>query len=609
MIGHPDRDVLERMAAKLRHRGPDATAVFANSEVGLGHTRLAVIDLSEAASQPMADRSARVQIVFNGEIYNYLALRRDLQKRGVQFRTASDTEVVLEAYLVYGLQFVRRLRGIFALAIYDARTDSTQPTVLLARDHLGVKPLLYAGDAARLVFASELKAIIPALLQTPQIDPVALRQLLAWGSVCQPRTMIAGVSMLPAGHTLVVRNGSLSIERFWKPDLDRIPEARGLPYRETVQQVREHLMDAVASQLVADVPVGAFLSGGIDSALLVAMMKALVGDVRTFSVGFDAAGVHDESMEAAAIAHSLGTRHSSAVVTGADVARDLHSIVRGLDQPSVDGVNAYYVAQAARAEVTVALSGTGGDELFAGYPWYHALERRPSGPADQLRAIRRWGVGRRRFSRRYGDQYSIFGADAQSLLVHDLRLPAGETDAFRDLGSHDQLAGGTAIERTTAITLGNYTRNQLLRDIDAVSMAHGLEVRVPYLDVPLLDLALSIPDNSKRDPNAIGGESYSDSGIKRVLVDIGRELLPAGFADRPKRGFTLPFDRWLHGPLARDLNAALCPVTVRARGLFDPQEVTRVRDAFIAGHIGWTRPWLLMIIELWCSDICDEGRA
>lgn len=606
MIGNPDQAVVERMAATLRHRGPDATAVVTGSNVSLGHTRLAVIDLSDSASQPMADRSGRVRIVFNGEIYNYRQLRRDLQQQGVQFQSASDTEVVLESYLLSGPRFVRQLRGIFAFAIHDAREDSSRPTVLLARDHLGVKPLLYAGNSKQLVFASELKAILPALPQAARVDPVALRQLLAWGSVCQPRTMIAGVSMLPAGHTLLVHDGEIGIERFWEPGLDRVPEARELPYPEIVRRVRDGVMDAVTAQLVADVPVGAFLSGGIDSALLVAMMKMAVGDVRTFSVGFDARGVHDESADAHVISQHLGTRHTSTVVTGSEVARDLPAIVRSLDQPSVDGVNAWYVAQAARSEVTVALSGTGGDELFAGYPWYRALEQRPSGPADRLRGIHRWGVGRRHFVRRYADQYSIFGAEADSMLSPECRIEAGETDAYLDLGAHDELADGTAIERTTAITLGNYTRNQLLRDIDATSMAHSLEVRVPFLDVPLLDLALSIPDDAKRDPTAIGGASYTDSGIKRVLLDVGRDLLPDDFANRSKRGFTLPFDAWLHGPLSDNLTGALAPETVARRGLMNPERATQLHDDFVAGRIGWTRPWLLMNIELWCQAFLDD---
>jgi asparagine synthase (glutamine-hydrolysing) len=612
IFGNPNRDSAAAMVAALKHRGPDGDGIYVDERVALGHTRLAIIDPTANAAQPMTTAGDRVCIVFNGEIYNFRELRRRLEEGGTRFRTSSDTEVLLELYCRDGDAFVTRLRGIFAFAIYDKRDGPGRERVVLARDHLGVKPLCYARTESGMVFSSEIKALLKALPER-RIDPIALRQLLAWGSVCQPRTILAGVSMLPAGHMLVTESGGTTLKPFWHPALNRVAGLRDLPYDELVDIAEAKLVETLESQLVADVPVGAFLSGGIDSSLLVALMaRRHNGPVKTYSVGFEGAvGVDDESDDAADVAAFLRTDHNRVVVTADDAAANVDAIARDLDQPTVDGVNSWFVSRSVGGEVKVAISGTGGDELFAGYPWFTALDqhaRLARQPTSRAKALAKCVLGRRNpgFVDAYAGQYHIFGlGDAVRYLAPHLRAHAGECSTEADLGPADLLPGGTPIERTTALCLGNYTRNQLLRDIDAGSMAHALEVRVPLLDHELADFALSLPDTAKLRPDAAPAGSYEASGLKRILVDVGRRYLPPGFSSRTKRGFSLPFDNWLRGPLSPLLADCLAPETVARRGLFDVPNVERLATDFSDGRIGWTRPWLLMMTELWCRECLD----
>jgi asparagine synthase (glutamine-hydrolysing) len=627
------------MVAVMRHRGPDDNGVFRDERVALGSTRLAIVDLTAAGHQPMANDDGSVWIAYNGEVFNFQDERALLEREGVRFRSHTDTEVALRLYERHGDDFLLRLRGMFALAIYDRRRPGRE-RLLLARDHLGIKPLLYAERAGRIVFASELKPLLAGNVVDRVIDPVALRQLLTFGSVVQPRTMLAGVNMLPAGHRLVVENGASRVERYWSLETGRRADLAGRPYDELVEAVTETLEDSVRRQLVADVPLGAFLSGGIDSSFLVALMsRAAGGRVRTFSVGFDAEGAEiDETDEAWFTADFLGTDHTRVVVDGDEVRRKIDDVVRGLDQPSVDGVNSYFVSGAARTGVTVALSGTGGDELFAGYPWFLAMaadERRRGGSPfaaaakgliartarlrslDAAVARGSWHVERAReaggFVSRYARFQRIFGpARAARLLASGLRTSAEAGRApVRDIAALDELRDTPTLDRVAALCLRGYTTNQLLRDIDAVSMSHSLEVRVPYLDVPLVDLALSLPDDAKLDVSATpsAAASYVETGAKRALIDAARPYLPEGFERQPKRGFGMPFEAWLAGPLRDVLEDTLAPDAVARRGLLDPASVGRVRDAFAAGHAPWAEPWLLMVLELWCRDVLDGDGA
>ena len=633
------RAEVRAMVSAMHHRGPDDSGVLEDTNVTLGMTRLAIIDVSHTGHQPMISPDEQIRIVYNGELYNFNKERALLEKIGYTFRSTSDTEVVLRMYEHYGDGFLLRMRGMFALAIHDKR--SGRERLLLARDQLGIKPLLYTTVRGRLIFASEIKALLSSGLVAPEIDPVALRMLLTHGAIVQPHTILSGVKMLLPGHRLVVTQGSEPrVERYWSLGLDRRADLRARSYDEQVDEVRSALEESVRLQMVSDVPLGAFLSGGLDSSLLVALMaKNTSGErLKTFSVGFEAEGEHiDETDDAQTTARFLGTDHTRVVVRGEEVRDRIEQIAFALDQPTVDGVNSYFVSAAARQRVTVAISGTGGDEMFAGYPWFEQMAfeeaQRQAAPLksaakslltsvarqpvlDSLVPLRggyRFGNWRddAGFLGRYYAANPMFEAPwTARLLAHDLRASAqaGRSPHY-DLSAIDELPFGSAIERVTGLCVRGYTANQLLRDIDAASMAHSLEVRVPFLDPVIADLALSLPDGAKLggDPRATSNSprSYREAGTKRILLDVAKDLLPPGFDTRPKTGFSMPFNSWLRGSLSETLHETLSEQTVARRGLLEPSAVAAVRDQFLAGAIEWPQPWLLMMLELWAREILD----
>ena len=642
--GSDGREAVGAMVGAMHHRGPDDSGVLADDRTALGMARLAIIDTTSGGHQPMLSEDGQLAVVYNGELYNFREERRLLEAHGHNFRSTSDTEVVLRMYEQYGDDFLKRMRGMFALAVYDKRRGPGREKLLLARDQMGIKPLLYARAGDRLVFASEMKALLASGMLTPEVDPASLRQLLTYGSVYQPRTILRGVEMLLPAHRLIVEAGSERVERYWSLGADRCEGMRARPYEELVEEMSSILEESVRLQMVADVPLGAFLSGGVDSSLMVALMARQVssGSIKTFSVGFGAEGSSiDETDDAARTARFIGTDHTRVVVTGEDVRERISHIAYGLDQPTVDGVNSYFVSMAARRAVTVAISGTGGDELFAGYPWFALMaldESRGAGamwktlakaalaPAvhraifDPLKPGRvRAQVERMRyatdFRTRYADTYKIFGGQGASrVIAPGLRRAAQSGRSPRlDLDVTDEMPRGTAIERVTGLCLRGYTTNQLLRDIDAASMSHSLEVRVPYLDTVVADAALSLPDEAKLgqipDSSQWRPRSYREAGTKRILLDVAKPLLPEGYDTQPKRGFGMPFADWMRGPLREVLLDALSEQSVRRRGLLDATETAVVREEFLGGAEDWSRAWLLMMIELWSREVLDRSPA
>jgi asparagine synthase (glutamine-hydrolysing) len=640
--GKGDAERVSAMVTAMHHRGPDDHGVYCDERMALGMARLSIIDVSPAGHQPMSSPNEAIWIVYNGEVYNFTEERQHLEALGHTFKSFTDTEVVLRMYEHYGDEFLLRLRGMFALAIYDRRRGAGKERLLLARDPVGIKPLLYSSLGQRLIFASELKALLASGLIKPEIDPISLRLLLTHGSVYQPHTMVRGVSMLLPGHRLVREAGGTErIDRYWNLEIDRYKYLRSQPYTIQVEEIAASLKDAVRMHMYSDVPLGAFLSGGVDSSVLVAMMAQEAGKrVKTFSVGFEAEGsAIDESDEARQTATFLGTEHTHVLVRGKDVCERILHIARSLDQPSVDGVNSYFVSLAASQALTVAISGTGGDEIFAGYPWFitmamHEQLRKHSpiksglqGLAGKIaqqgafdRFLSRGKVGRiicntrpwAGFASRYAENYQIFGSRwTAGLLNPELRedAQAGRAEGL-DLSSLDELSQGTAVERVTGLCLRGYTGNQLLRDIDAASMAHSLEVRVPYLDTKIIDMALSLPDNAKLGSldhiSAPERCTYRDSGSKRILIDVGKSMLPRDFDLQPKRGFGMPFGKWLSGPLKEVLMDTLSEDRIIKRGWLDCDEVSRVQKGFSAGRISWPQPWLLMMLELWAREVLDS---
>ena len=612
--GADNVQAVESMMAAMNHRGPDDRGLYHDAQIALGMTRLAILNPSPDGHQPMSNPNRTVWIVYNGEVYNFETERHLLETHGYTFSSSSDTEVVLRMYEHYGDEFLLRLRGMFALAIYDQRRGPGHERLLLARDYFGIKPLLYTRHGNRLIFASEVKALLASGFVQHEIDPVGLRLLLTYGHVLQPRTILQGVSMLAPSHYLVVEPGRECLRPYWSLHLNEHPGLRNKPYEELVSEMAEALRESLRMHLVSDVPVGAFLSGGVDSSLLTALMTQVAGSqVKTFSVGFGPEGAEfDEGGQARKVAEFLGTKHTSVLVLGEEVRDRIRDIAVCLDQPSMDGVNTYFVARVASEAVKVVISGVGSDELFAGYSWFINMLLRREHESDES-----WSSG---FLSHYKQVQnpSFTSLEAARLLHPDIRkqAQAGRSPEY-DQKPFDELAGGSTIERISGLCLRDYLSNQLLRDIDSVSMAHSLEVRAPFVDRVVADIALSLPDYAKLNDssrlNVSGPHSYRTNGIKRIIMDVARPLLPQDFDLQPKRGFLLPFDVWMRGTLNDVMQQTLSEARMRSRQLLDFNEVCAIKQRFLAtpsGHsMAWVKPWLLMMFELWCGEVLDRSWA
>lgn len=584
--------VLRHMTHSMRHRGPDGSGLHLERPCGLAHTRLAIIDTSATGSQPMTREG--VTLVYNGELYNFQEKRASLETDGITFLGHCDAEVLLALYIRYGVHCVEHLQGMYAFAIWDSR----EKMLFCARDPLGIKPFLFAMTSKGFVFASELKAILASDMVSRNVNHNALRTLLERGSVTQPENILREVNWLLPGHSLKLRLGeSPDINCFRSLRVGTI-DLKGADWPTIVDLCETNLRNVLRRQVVSDVPLGAFLSGGIDSSLLVALMAREQSNLKTFSVGFESGletDSEDESDDAAMIARHLGVSHTRVVVHRDEIAFNLRTIAQALDHPTVDGVNSWFVSKIASQELKVAISGTGGDELFAGYPWFEAM---------QNFARRSW-VRRtvscfcgETFSRTFDAQYRIFDSNTATMLSPETQRP---------IPRDDPLFNAETLSRVTGLVLSGYTRDQLLADIDTAAMSHGLEVRVPFLDENLLDFALSLPENAKigfSNPLAPLG-SYAASGAKRLLLEIGSPLLPHGFAWRKKRGFILPFDAWLRSILFSEMQDILSVDTTTRRGFFNPVIVQNVMEAFLAKKVHWTQPWLLIMTELWAQEILD----
>ncbi|MCP4221051.1 MAG: asparagine synthase (glutamine-hydrolyzing) [bacterium] len=597
---------LGAMVTAMHHRGPDDSGTFTDHYVSLGMTRLSILDTSPAGRQPMSTADKKVWLVYNGEFYNFREQRNVLESAGYRFRSDSDTEVLLRMYCCYGDDFLEKIRGMFSLAIYDKREGPGKEKVLLARDGFGIKPLLIADIGSSFLFASEMKSLLASGLISREINTEALAILLVKGSIPQPMTAVAGVHMLLPGYRMILQAGKKTFHRFSQLACHQKEFLSNLDYNELTRYISGKLEESVDAHMVSDVPVGAFLSGGIDSSLLTALMTRLSGQkVKTFSVGFGEEGEDiDESGDAQKIARFIDSHHTRVHITGKDVGENIRHFAGALDQPSVDGLNSYFISRAAAGHVTVAVSGTGGDELFAGYPWFiqmYGETRKNNG---------RYGdyEDDNQFPLRYWQKYRIFGGNA----ARDLLLPHIERQVdigklFRDSAYRaDELANGDPLQRVSALCLGGYTRDQLLRDIDAVSMAHSLEVRVPFLDREIAAAALSLPMETKLKIAGTlppPGAAYKDTGAKEILFDIGKEILPANIDTQQKRGFTMPLNHWLKTSLKEMLEDTLSVETTRSRQLFTPEGIEKTKEDFYTGKTGWARPWLLMMIELWQREV------
>lgn len=613
--GAPAVELGPRLRAMLRamgHRGPDDSGCYlsADGRLGLANVRLAIRDCSPAGHMPMGSADGATWISYNGECYNAGELRAELEQAGYSFRSTSDTEVLLSGGRAWGAALPGQLRGMFAFALYDAPRAGSPARLLLARDRLGIKPLYYAATPDAFVFASELRALLASGLISRAVDPAALAAYLLLGSVPAPLTIYSGVCSLVPAHMLSLEPGSKTphaISPYWKLPHEAPTE---LSLAEAAALMRELLLDAVRSQLVSDVPLGAFLSGGLDSSAVVALMRqATNGPIRTCSLTFGEGGT-GEAPYAREVASAMGAEHHERLLGADEVLCALDRILNALDQPSIDGVNSYFVAETARqAGLTVALSGLGGDELFGGYPNSFggvprtlralSLARRvPAGAALAAAAAtlpiqQRWAKAAAAVGRpaspasAYLVQRGLFSPrEVRHLLGPERWAAAQRYDPVAQIaaGAGEPEPGGGLFSWVSRAELSCYTRNQLLRDTDVMSMAHSLEVRVPLLDDRLVEVALRLPASLKR----------AGPGPKPLLTRAIGDLLPPAVRERrDKQGFTLPFATWLAGPLAPRLDRW------ESGGILRPGALAAARRQFAAGRLHWSRLWALAVLEGW----------
>jgi len=589
ILGRGEQEVVVRMNEAQRHRGPDDQGIVQCEDVVLGNTRLAIIDTSAAGHQPMHDPETGNWITYNGETYNFKELRREL---GGEWASNTDTEVVLRAYRRWGADAFRRLRGMFALAIWD----NQRKRLILARDPLGIKPLYYYAAKDQLIFASELRALLASGLVPRRLSAAGLDSYLANGSVAAPLTIIDGVRQLLPGHYL--ESVEFKEIEFAVPRSDEVPDCRD----EAVARLRAGLEESVRAHLVSDVPLGVFLSGGMDSSALVALMSRISEQrPKTFSVVFDEA-TFTEAPFSRAVAARFQTDHTEITLNEDRLLSILPEALAAIDQPTMDGINTFVVSQAVKnAGITVALSGLGGDELFAGYPSFrralklHSLSRTARRVLRAaLSVVRNGSVQRHKFRQLMNsegtpaDVYRI----SRQLFSNELGRPRSAAPTITPgWGRHPV----DVVNEISRLELSGYMSNTLLRDTDAMSMAHSLEVRVPFVDTRLVDYVLSLPGAWKL--------NHGTKGPKPLLADALADLLPRDFLARPKMGFTLPFERWLQQNLRTEVSSVLEDASMLSVPALNSAAVQKLWRNFLQKPraVGWSRPWSLYVLAKWCE--------
>ena len=602
-----DEALLEAMALALAHRGPDAQGVFVDGNVGIGHRRLAVIDTREIANQPLWNADRTVGVILNGEIYNFQSIRAELEAKGYRFTTRADTEAIVYGWMEWGEKIIERLRGMFALALYDRRDGR----FLLARDRLGKKPMHYALVDGRFAFGSEIKALLRVPWISRDHDLRAAGEYMVYGNVAGTRSIYAAIRKLDPGERLLLdtRAGVLAprIERYFAPD--PAPDPR-LDEREWLDALDREIAEAVRLRLISDVPLGAFLSGGIDSSLVVAHMARLVpGKVKTFCIGFRETG-WDESRHAQAVADHLGTDHATEFVTP-DAAAMLPELAATFDEPFADpsAIPTWYVAQMTRRHVTVALSGDGGDELFVGYKRYaesQTLQRLGSALTPPGRALARsvsGGLRRGTFARRALErvahrEFDLYhhahgwAPEFLELLAPEVRAalgPAEEQEAWRDFYAPRDVS---FLRRCQMTDLGNYLPDQVLVKADRAAMRHALEVRAPLLDQEVLRLALRMAPERQ----------LSGRRQKLLLRKLAYRYVPAPLLDRPKQGFAVPLGRWLRNELAPLVERAVADAASATWRFFDRAEAERRLREHREGAAQHEKAlWRLLVFHAWAE--------
>lgn len=606
--------LLDRMIGHLKHRGPDdqGSFVLSTTDIGLGiaHTRLAILDLSSAGHQPMEAAQGKLCLTYNGEVYNYRELRRELSADAEAWKSQTDTEVILKLYERYGVGSLQKLRGMFALALWDGRRNE----LLLARDHFGIKPLYYYSTRRLFIFSSEIRALLASGLVPGKLDREGLTSYLRFGAIESPLTIIEGVKSVAPGHYLCVRHQGNELQVHQKEYAGNVFEiSSGIQItnrNEAVAILRERLEESIKLHLVSDVPLAAFLSGGIDSSAIVALMNRVTDQrPKTFNIAF-AEKKFNENAYADIIAKKFQTDHHEIVLSESTLLEMLPKALAAMDQPTIDGVNSYVISHAVKqAGITVALSGLGGDELFAGYPSFRRaqkLRNLSSIPAPVRQATARagrWFFGNSVQQRKawhllagggtprsaYTISRQLFSWEEIAALMKADRLPAQRHVLNALSFANNQ---NDSLNAVSIYELQGYMANMLLRDTDQMSMAHSLEVRVPFVDRVVIPYVLSLPGKWKIDA----------SRPKPLLVDAVADLLPQEIWQRPKMGFTLPFEQWMRSALKPDIDQvfsdtsglAQIGITQFGRSFWQAFEQNSTKER-------WSRPWAIYVLKRWCE--------
>lgn len=598
----------------MRHRGPDDEGVFVEENIALGHRRLSIIDLSAAGHQPMASSDDRYQIIYNGELYNYKELKFELQRvisgsgtGAYLFKTNTDTEVIIAAYARWGADCLKYFNGMFAFAIWDTK----EKELFIARDRLGIKPLYYIYTSGVFAFSSEIRSLLSADLIPKKMNESALIDYLRYQTVHAPETIVKGVKMLMPGHCIELKKGNPTIKKYWDLKENTSSASSGRTYEEVCKDVNHLLTNAVERRLIADVPFGAFLSGGIDSSAVVGLMtKVSTEKVRTFSVTFDESEF-SEAKYAQLIAKKFDTDHHEIKLRPEDLLNELPAALKAMDHPSGDGPNTFIVSKATKnAGITMALSGLGGDELFAGYDvfkrsvdlqnkkWLNAVPKYLRSVGGELLSKAKPGVSSEKIAELMKEEkisFETFYPLSRQVLLDGQIKEILKSKELSDNVVSEMVEGLSSMERKiTAVSIAeisSYMQNVLLRDTDQMSMAHALEVRVPFMDHQLVEYVLGVPDKFK-----------GLNSPKKLLVDSLGDLLPPEIVNRPKMGFTFPWKQWMKIELRSFCEEKM--ISLSNRSYFNKTEVQKLWTDFLRDdpRITWSRIWYLVVLENWLQE-------
>jgi asparagine synthase (glutamine-hydrolysing) len=597
------------MLDSMHHRGPDSKGTFVEGNLYLGHNRLSILDLSNAGNQPMTSQDGNITIVFNGEIYNYLELR-DLIPSGIILKSNSDTEVILELWCLFGAELFPMLRGMFAVAIWN----TSKKELVLARDHMGIKPLYFYSKGTEIVFASEIKGMLASGFIEKVLDKNSIYQYLSNGYIIQTDTILDQVKMLPPSSYMVWRSGESVFQNFW--NITDELQTQPLTEEESIKKVYQLVNEAVKEELVADRPIGVFLSGGLDSAvLLAALNNGGCNQIKTFSIGFEESNL-SEHIQAKKIAEFYQTEHYQFQVSEGDIVPFINEYIYALDQPSLDGLNTWLVSKFASEHMVVGLSGLGGDEVFSGYGIDRLILQKekykylfqlinktkclfkffPKSIAKRIEVYSNW----RDLPAFYKTWGRIFNDDEITLLT---KSEIEHKNQFVKIHLNPKY---NLLKRLSYMHFRGFMMSRLLRDSDAVSMSQSIEIRFPLIDYRLVNLVWNLPNSWKvkkvnetaRLKNYEQDNGYDANGVKHLLYQAFKNDLPPLFGLLPKRGFKMPIEKWMSEGLKMDIRDVLC----NEHSFLDSQVLSMYYHSWDNGKIEWPKVWALYTLEKWVSQ-------